>query len=45
MKLGTIAEIYRYPVKSMLGESLDAVTLRDAEGEGGTTRFRDQRTP
>ena len=27
MQLGTIAEIYRYPVKSMLGESLEVVTL------------------
>ncbi len=27
MKLGTITEIYRYPVKSMLGESLEVVTL------------------
>ncbi len=27
MQLGTIAEIYRYPVKSMLGESLEVVML------------------
>ena len=27
MKLGTVSEIYRYPVKSMMGESLETATL------------------